>query len=401
MSDSDRRQPGAEISLAELPLRPELVGEEPYGAPQLSVPVCLNVNENPYPPSDRTRAQMGKAIAEAARQFNRYPDREAQALRADLASYLGFGLTADHVWATHGSNEVMAQLLQAFGGPGRKLLTFTPSYSMYPEYARNTHTEFVTVPRQPDYTLDPDLVVAAVEEHQPSVLLICTPNNPTGTVTPVTVIEEILERTSCMVIVDEAYQEFTEVPEDSSLALLPRFGRLVVSRTMSKAFALAGVRLGYIAAAPAVVDACRIVRLPYHLSASTQVIARVALAHRHEMLDKVSELRGACQELQSWLRSQGLDVIPSQSNFCLFGRFADRHAVWASLLERGVLVRETGPQGYLRVTAGTPAEMAAFKKELREVLPGAGLLGPATLPAAGSGTVQQPATIKTDSEQQR
>ncbi len=388
MSDTGGQPAGNEISLAALPLRPELVGEVPYGAPQLAVPVCLNVNENPYPPSDRIRAQMGKAIAEAARQFNRYPDREAHALRADLASYLGFGLKADNVWATNGSNETMVQLLQAFGGPGRRLLTFTPSYSMYPEYARNTHTEYVTMPRQADYTLDADLVVAAVEEHQPSVLLICTPNNPTGTITPVTVIEEILERTDCMVIVDEAYQEFTEVPEDSSLALLPRFGRLVVSRTLSKAFALAGVRVGYFAAAPAVVDACRIVRLPYHLSSSTQVIARVALAHRHEMLDRVSELRATCQELQTWLRNQGLEVVPSQSNFCLFGRFADRHAVWESLLDRGVLIRETGPQGFLRVTAGTPAEIAAFKTALREVLPTAGLLGTSSLPAFGGAQIR-------------
>ena len=236
--------PGPEISLAELPLRPELVGEEPYGAPQLDVPVALNTNENPYSPSVLVRAQMAAAIERVARTLNRYPDREALELRADLAKYLGFGLHARNIWVANGSNEVMTHVLSAFGGPGRTVLTFTPTYSMYPEYARNTHTNYVTVPRKPDFTLDSELVLQAVAEHHPDVILITTPNNPTGTLTPVKVVEEILERTDALVVVDEAYQEFTEFPEDSALALLPRFGRLIVSRTMSKAFALAGGRVG-------------------------------------------------------------------------------------------------------------------------------------------------------------
>ena len=360
---------GNQIGLDELPLRPELVGEEPYGAPQLDVAVMLNVNENPFAPSSKVRSQMSEAVRELTKTINRYPDREARGLRADLASYLGFGLSADNIWVANGSNEVMTHLLQAFGGPGRTLLAFTPTYSMYPEYARNTHTGYVAVPRRHDFSVDADLVLAAIAEHHPDIVLICTPNNPTGTQTPVSVIGEICAATDAIVIVDEAYQEFTEVPEDSALALLPRFGKLVVSRTMSKAFALAGGRVGYLAAAPAVVDACRIVRLPYHMSAQTQALARVALANRDEMLGQVDVLRNECQNLQQWLRRHGLDVVPSQANFCLFGRFADRHAVWQQLLDRGVLIRETGPAGFLRVSAGTPAEMAAFRAALSEILP--------------------------------
>ncbi len=319
---------------------------------------------------------MAKAILRQAHSLNRYPDREAMALRADLAGYLGFGLTAENIWPANGSNEVMTHLLQAFGGPGRRLLSFTPTYSMYPEYARNTLTDYVTEPRREDYTLSADLVVEAVERHQPTLLILTTPNNPTGTLTPVAVIEEICGRVECLVVVDEAYQEFTEEPDDSALALLPAFGRLIVVRTMSKAFALAGGRVGYLAATPAVVDACRIVRLPYHLSAQTQALARVALAYSDELLGKVDLLRRDCQDLQLWLRRMGLDVVPSQANFCLFGRFADRHAVWQGLLDRGVLVRETGPAGYLRVSAGTPADLKAFRDALTELLPGARVLAP-------------------------
>ena len=360
--------PGPGITLAELPLRDALVGEQPYGAPQLDVPVCLNVNENPYPPTGAIAHDMARAITQLASQVNRYPDREALALRQDLAHYLGFGLGAENIWAANGSNEVMTHLLQAFGGPGRTVLSFAPTYSMYPEYARNTLTTYVAAERRPDYSLTADDILAAIAEHQPDVVVITTPNNPTGTTIPASVLEEVLEGTDAVVVVDEAYQEFTDVPEDSACALLSRFGRLVVSRTMSKAFAFAGGRVGYLAAAPAIVDACRIVRLPYHLSAQTQALARVALAHAPEMLANVSELRFEIQQLQQWLRDRGLTVVPSQANFCLFGRFADRHAVWQRLLDQGVLVRETGPAGYLRVSAGTPDEMAAFRHALSQVL---------------------------------
>ncbi|AZZ39498.1 histidinol-phosphate transaminase [Acidipropionibacterium jensenii] len=362
------------ITLAELPLRPELVGEEPYGAPQLDVPVCLNVNENAYPPSEAVRRDMAHEVARQAAGLNRYPDREATGLRTDLAEYIGFGVGADQVWPANGSNEVMTQILQAFGGPGRTLLTFTPTYSMYPEYARNTHTDYVTVPRDEYFGLDAERVLTAIRDVRADVVLITTPNNPTGTATPVAVIDEVCAGTDAIVVVDEAYQEFNDTPEDSAIALLPKYGRLIVVRTLSKAFALAGGRVGYAVAAPAVIDALRIVRLPYHLSATTQTVARVALRHAPEMLARVDELRETRAGMEEWLRMRGFAVVPSQSNFLLFGRFVDRHAVWAEFLEHGVLIREVGPEGYLRVCAGTPAEVDAFQRAVLEIAPHAEMM---------------------------
>lgn len=352
-------------TLADLPLRPELVGQEPYGAPQLDVPVCLNVNENPYPPSADTLDDMAAAIRAAA--YHRYPDREFTGLRRQLADYLGHGLGVENIWAANGSNEVMTHVLGAFGGPGRRVLSFTPTYSMYPEYARNTHTDYVTAARHDDFTLDAALVADAIAEHDPSVVLITTPNNPTGTTTPLAEIEAVLAGTDAIVVVDEAYQEFSRTPQATALTLLPRFGNLVVSRTMSKAFAFAGGRLGYLAAAPAIVDACRIIRLPYHLSAQTQAVASVALAHADEMLARVDDLRVARDDLVARSRELGFEVVESDANFALVGRWSDRHLAWEQLLERGVLVRETGPAGFLRVSAGTPEEMEAFFAALAAV----------------------------------
>ena len=353
-------------TLADLPLRPELVGEEPYGAPQLDVPVCLNVNENPYPPSGAMLVDMAQAIASGV--YHRYPDREFTRLRSQLADYLGHGLGVANIWAANGSNEVMTHVLGAFGGPGRRVLTFTPTYSMYPEYARNTHTEYVTAPRREDYSLDAATILLAIERFSPTVVLITTPNNPTGTSTPLAVIEEVLAGTDAIVVVDEAYQEFARHPEQTALSLLAEHGNLVVSRTMSKAFAFAGGRLGYLAANRAVVDALRIVRLPYHLSAQSQALALVALRNADEMLGQVDVLRQVRDEALVRLPALGVEVVPSDANFCLFGRFADRHDVWQRLLDRGVLVRETGPAGYLRVSAGTAEEMERFYAALAEVL---------------------------------
>ncbi len=355
------------ISLNDLPLRDDLVGAEPYGAPQLVVPVVLNVNENPYPPSEAVRREMADAVVDVAGVLNRYPEREALELRRDLADYLGGGLGPENVWVANGSNEIMSHLLTAFGGPGRRVLAFTPTYSMYPEYARNTCTEYVTVSRNPDFTLDADLICDAIAEHEPTVVLIATPNNPTGTVTPNDVIDEVCSRSDAIVVVDEAYQEFARTP--SALELMAKHPRLVVSRTMSKAFALAGGRVGYLAAQPAVVDACRIVRLPYHLSAQTQAVARVALRHKDELLSRVDQLAAESRAFEVWLRGRGYDVVDSEANFTLFGSFNDRHDVWQQLLDRGVLIRETGPEGFLRASAGTPEEMAALRDALDNISP--------------------------------
>ena len=162
-------------------------------------------------------------------------------------------------------------------------------------------------------------------------------------------------------VVDEAYGEFRRAGTPSALELLPEHRNLVVSRTMSKAFALAGARLGYLAAAPEICDAIRVVRLPYHLSAVTQATALAALRHAPELLGRVDDLRAERDETVGWLREQGLEVADSDANFALFGRFADRHAVWQGLLDRGVLIRETGPDGWLRVSIGTAEEMAGVQ----------------------------------------
>jgi len=355
----------------ELPLRDELLGVEPYGAPQIDVPVALNVNENPYPPSEQVAAEIGAAAAQAARTLNRYPDRELTALREALAGYLGHGLTPDQVWAANGSNEVMLQILQAFGGPGRCAVSFAPTYSMYPEYARDAMTGWVVGHREDDFSIDLEHAVSVLKEHQPTVVLLPSPNNPTGTALPLDTVRALCtaaEELGAMVVIDEAYGEFRRAGTPSALELLPETPNLLVTRTMSKAFALAGARLGYLAAAPAVCDALRVVRLPYHLSSVTQAVALAALRHRDELLGKVDDLRRERDLTVAWLRELGLEVADSDANFALFGRFADRHAVWQGLLDRGVLIRETGPDGWLRVSIGTPGEMVAFKDALSEVM---------------------------------
>jgi histidinol-phosphate aminotransferase len=277
------------------------------------------------------------------------------------------------VWAANGSNEVMQQLLQAFAGHGRTALSFAPTYSMYPEYARNTDTTWVTAPRRDDFTVDADAAVAEIRRVQPSVVLLASPNNPTGTALPLDVVAAVCDAAPGVVVVDEAYAEFRRHGVPSALTLLPSYPRLAVTRTMSKAFALAGARVGYLAADAALVDVLRIVRLPYHLSAVTQATAVAALGHADELLGRVDALRAERDRTVGWLRAQGLDVAESDANFVLFGRFADRHAVWQGLLDRGVLIRETGPPGWLRVSVGTPEEMAAFEAALTAALSEDGL----------------------------
>jgi histidinol-phosphate aminotransferase len=358
------------------PLREDLRGLEPYGAPQLSLeqaPVQLNVNENPYGPSEACAADIARAVGEAATTLNRYPDREFVALRTALAAYLnasgGSGITPGMVWAANGSNEVMLQLLQAFGGPGRCALSFAPTYSMYPEYARDTVTEWVVGHREEDFTLDLDHARALIEERRPSVVLLPSPNNPTGTALPHEAIGVLCEAAGeGLVVVDEAYGEFRREGTPSALELLPAHRNLVVTRTMSKAFALAGGRVGYLAADPAITDAIRVVRLPYHLSAVTQAAALAALGHAEELLARVDELRRERDATVDWLRAQGLTVADSDANFALFGTFDDRHAVWQGLVDRGVLIRETGPSGWLRVSICTPTEMGLFRTALTDVL---------------------------------
>ena len=350
-----------------VPIREELRDDEPYGAPQIDVPVQLNTNENPYGPSEETARDIADSVHRAALTLNRYPDREATELRAALAAYLGHGLSGDQVWAANGSNEVMQQILQAFGGPGRTAISFAPTYSMYPEYARNTHTRWVAGRRSDDFGIDLDAALELIATEQPDVVILTSPNNPTGTALDPAHARAIVEAAPGVVVVDEAYAEFRRAGTPTSLELLAEFPRLLVTRTMSKAFALAGGRLGYVAADAAIIDALRIVRLPYHLSAVSQAAATAALRHEDELLAQVDALRVTRDETAAWLREQGHDVAPSDANFVLFGTFADRSAIWRGLLDRGVLIREVGPLGWLRVSIGTPDEMTAFRDALQEV----------------------------------
>ncbi|RBY88380.1 histidinol-phosphate transaminase [Blastococcus sp. TF02A-26] len=360
-------------SLDALPLRPELRGKTPYGAPQLQVTHRLNTNENPYPLPPELLADLATALAEAAVELNRYPDRDAVALRTDLAAYLtrtaGERFGPEQVWAANGSNEVLQQILQAFGGAGRTALGFTPSYSMHPIISAGTGTGWVDGHRRADFTIDPDAAAAQVRELRPDVVFVTSPNNPTGTAVDLATIEALYEATTGVLVVDEAYAEFARTGTPSALSLLPGRPRLVVSRTMSKAFGMAGLRLGYLAADPAVVDALQLVRLPYHLSALTQAAARAALAHTDALLATVDAVKAERDRIVAALPGLGLTSVPSDANFVLFGRFADAHAAWQAMLDRDVLVRDVGIPGWLRVTAGTPAETEAFLTALGEVAP--------------------------------
>lgn len=358
-----------------LPIRDDLVGVESYGAPQLDVAARLNVNENPFRLPPELAEAIGCAVADVAVDLNRYPDRDATALRSALAQYLtretGVAVDGARVWAANGSNEVMHQIFLAFGGPGRLAMTFDPTYSMYPEYARDTFTTFETCPRTDRFEVDVPVATAAIIERRPSIVVVTSPNNPTGTPLPlgdVSALAQAALTAGAVLVVDEAYAEFRHDGVASAVQLLSQFPNLIVSRTMSKAFALAGARVGYcVAADPAVIATLMVVRLPYHLSAVTQAVALTALAHADVLQAQVDLLRRERDALSDWLASEGLQVAESDANFLLFGTFADRDAVWRGLLDRGVLVRQTGPAGWLRVTVGTPEENGMFRAALREV----------------------------------
>ncbi|MFD5599679.1 histidinol-phosphate transaminase [Leucobacter sp. NPDC058333] len=356
-------------SLSDLPLRDNLVGQQPYGAPQDTVAVRLNVNENTHPIPEEVAIDIVQSLAHAVTGVNRYPDREFVELRTSLAAYLGHGLAAEQVWAANGSNEVLQQVLQAFGGPGRSLLSFTPTYSMYPLLAAGTDTDWIPVERPDDYVLTTESVVEALREHQPDIAILCGPNNPTGTTLDSEVILAAYDAFDGILIVDEAYQEF-DAEHESAVALLPGRHRLLVSRTMSKAFAFAGVRLGYLAADAAIIDALRLVRLPYHLSALTQAAATAALRHAEAMLATVADIRGQRDRIAEALTGLGYVVHPSGANFLLVGGFADPAATFEALFARGILIRNLSIPGHLRITAGTEAETTAVIEAITALGPG-------------------------------
>ena len=357
-----------------------LHGRTAYGAPQLDVPVALNTNENSYPVPETVVEAIREAVTKAAPDLNRYPDREFTQLRDDLAAYLtatgGVAVETEQIWAGNGSNEVLLHLLQAFGGPGRRALGFTPSYSMHPIITRTAETEWIDGMRGIDssapgaqFDLSVETVVAQIEQHRPHVVFLCSPNNPTGTALDLGIVEAAYDSApNALIIVDEAYAEFARPGTPSALTLLAGRPRLVVTRTMSKAFARAGGRLGYLAADPALVDALRLVRMPYHLSMQTQVTASAALAHADLLLANVEAIKEQRDRIVTQIEAMGLQAVPSDANFVLFGGLSDAPAAWQALLDRGVLVRDVGLPGYLRVTAGTPAETDAFLSALRAIM---------------------------------
>ncbi|TCO56617.1 histidinol-phosphate transaminase [Actinocrispum wychmicini] len=358
-----------DVKLADLPLRDDLRGRTPYGAPQLDVAVRLNTNENPYPPPPALVDDVTRSIAVVARDLHRYPDRDAVDLRADLAAYIsqsaGFSVSGADVWAANGSNEILQEILQAFGGPGRVALGFEPSYSMHPIIAAGTRTEWAPTPRRPDFSLDVDQAMAILRDRQPDLTFVTSPNNPTGQSVPLDDLRELVSGAPGMVVVDEAYAEFSSRP--SAVSLLDEYAdKLIVTRTMSKAFAFAGGRLGYLIAAPAVVDALQLVRLPYHLSVLTQAAARAALRHADATLASVAQLVAERERVVAALAGMGFTVVPSDANFVLFGPFSPD--AWQAYLDRGVLIRDVGIKGHLRVTIGAPDENDAFLAASKEII---------------------------------
>nr|WP_285635910.1 histidinol-phosphate transaminase [Microbacterium arabinogalactanolyticum] len=358
---------GRVTSLDELPLRDDLRGLTPYGAPQAPLPVALNVNENTHPVPESVVGDILDDIALALSDVNRYPDREFTQLREAFAAYLGHDLTADQIWAGNGSNEVLQHIMQAFAGPGRTAFGFAPTYSMYPLITQGTGARWIAGTREGDYTISPEDAAAQVAAADPDVVLLCSPNNPTGTPLGLDVVDAVYEAARGIVVVDEAYHEFAPKDAASALSLLPGRPRLAISRTMSKAFAFAGARVGYLAADPAFIDALRLVRLPYHLSALTQAAATAALRNSATMLRMVDEIVEQRDRISATLEALGYAPHESWSNFVLFGGIDDPKAVWQALYDRGVLIRDVGIPGHLRVTAGTEAETTAFLDALASI----------------------------------
>lgn len=352
-----------------LPLAQRLQPLTPYGAPQVPADATLNTNENPYSLSPTLSAAIAARIEKVAADLNRYPDRDAVVLREALAGFInelsGTSFTSSNIWAANGSNEIIQSLFLAFGEKGA--LGFTPSYSMHPLIARVTNSLWVDGARETDFSLNISLALQEMKRVQPSLTFITTPNNPTGSTLTINQIEELASQSSGLLVIDEAYAEFSD--EKSAVTLIEKYPHVVVIRTMSKAFSFAGIRLGYLVAHPAVIDAMFLVRLPYHLSAITQAAAEVAIEFKDELLRNVDRIKASQRSLASELTALGLNVIPSEANFLLFSGFdIPAPTLWQELLDRGVLIRDVGLSGHLRVTIGSEAENTLFLKALREVL---------------------------------
>ena len=355
-----------------LPLRESLRPMSPYGAPQVPAQASLNTNENPYSPSPALQQAITDAAAKVAADLNRYPDRDATALRTKLASYInelsGTKFSADNIWAANGSNEIIQSIFLAFAqGP---VLGFTPSYSMHPLIAKVTGANWIDGKRNADFSLNTTDAISEIQKNKPTLTFITTPNNPTGGAVTFSEIQKLADACKSvggLLVIDEAYAEFSQ--EKSAVTLIANNPHVIVIRTMSKAFAFAGARVGYLVSDVAVKDAMMIVRLPYHLSALTQAAAQVAIDHRAELLGGVATLIAARESVVQALGDMGLTTITSSANFVLFTGFKqDAPQLWAALLEKGVLIRDVGLSGYLRVTIGNEAENNLFLSALKELI---------------------------------
>ena len=355
-----------------LPLRETLRPLSPYGAPQVPAQAALNTNENPYSPSPALQKAITDAVAKVAAELNRYPDRDATLLRTKLAHYInelsGTKFSADNVWAANGSNEIIQSIFLAFASGS--VLGFTPSYSMHPLIAKVTGAQWIDGKRNADFSLNTKDAIAEIEKNKPTLTFITTPNNPTGGAVTILEIQKLADTCKSvggLLVVDEAYAEFSQ--EKSAVTLIANNPHVIVIRTMSKAFAFAGARVGYLVSDVVVKDAMMIVRLPYHLSALTQAAAQVAIDHRAELLGGVATIIAARESVVKALGDMGLTTIASSANFVLFSGFKqEAPQLWAALLEKGVLIRDVGLSGYLRVTIGNEAENTLFISALKELI---------------------------------
>ena len=337
-----------------------------YHSAQVDVPVRLNTNESPFPPPDAWL----DAVADIARsiQWNRYPDRAVTELRETIARRHNVSPANDFV--ANGSNEVLQTILLAYGGAGRCVATFEPTYQMYSQIARVTGAEVVQGERRADLTLDALEIERVLTRHKPSVSFLCNPNNPTGIIEPRANLETMLAHTTGVVVVDEAYAEFSEW---SAIDMVSEDKPLAVTRTFSKTLSMAGLRVGYVVAPKQMIADLEIAVLPYHLDSFKQAATIAALGFVSEMEQRVDLIKSERARIFAAISDMDCDVWPSGSNFILFRpRSTVASAVWQRMVDSGVLVRDfsTTPRltGCLRVTVGTPDENSAFLGALSTAL---------------------------------
>lgn len=351
-------------------MRDDLRALEGYHSPQVHVRVRLNTNESPFPPPPAWRDAFAAELSRV--EWHRYPDRAATALREGIAEQ--HGVRPDQVFAANGSNEVLQTLLLAYAGPGRTVATFEPTYQLHGHIARLTGATVAEGERADDFTLDLDEVRRVMSASRPTVTFLCSPNNPTGLVEPEsnirTVLSLVQEQGESLLVVDEAYGQFADW---SAMGLVHDDIPMVVSRTFSKTWSMAGSRLGYLVGPSWLVDDLDKVVLPYHLDVAKQIAGRLALTFVHEMEDRVKVIVAERERLSAAMTAMPIDVFPSGANFILFRTrtLAGKH-VWQGLLDRSVLIRDCSGwprlEGCLRVTIGTPAENDEFLTSLSEVL---------------------------------